>query len=900
MGYAFNENKNIYKTQTSEIEVQMAQIITRFAHTHFGHCTCTTVSFCDYCNFLQLLENCSGIINYDNLLNKPHFLQSTPVDKNAPEEGSNTTQAQNVGFDDDEDDAIVEIPHTMTHYKVDTSQNVLLGDFLRRPTQVYSHSWIIGNTMDIATHYFQPWHAFFNYAAIRKKLDNYYLLRCNLHLKFVVNASPFFYGCSMASYQPLTNFNPSPIVIGAAAEELVPLSQRPHIYVYPQDSQGGEMILPFLYHKNWLDVTSATDLQNMGKVSFQSFGPLLNANGVVGQSIEIVVYAWAEDVELAGPTVALAVQSKPKRKQSNKPKMKDEYADSGVVSKPASAIAHAAGLLSEIPVIGPFATATQYAANAVSDIASLFGFTNTPVIDDIQQTQLTPFPNLASTDIGMPVDKLTLDAKNELSIDPSIGGVASEDELLISHLVQRESFILQNTWSASDSKGTLLFHTRISPKYMKRPAITGGRVLYYTPMAYLSEMFKFWRGDIVFRFKFICSKYHRGRVRINWDPHGDIGAAGDYTTETYTRIVDITENTDVEFVVPYTQSLAYLSVPGDGEYITITDGGTANVGVTFNGCLTMRVLNTQTSPIASADIRILCFVRGSSNIEFACPIELTGNDAPYAIQSKPFDKNGDSHNLGCGPSVADPNINLVYMGERVTSLRQLMRRQSLYKRCVAGSASAIDNIYKTTHILSRNPLFPGFDVNGVDLAIGPISTLSEPYNWVNWHPTSWMSLCFVGHRGSYIYTVNVNGQMNAKTLKVVRTSKTHTVAASSTTAAYGGTGALKAEVVNTNSSGIEGQTITSQETQAGITALLPMYSNFKFQMNSALYRSLGIADDGSNTDSILIEHWYQTQTNSFNDVYTDLYIGAGPDYSLIFFLNCPCLYSLSSYPTPLP
>jgi hypothetical protein len=890
MGYAFNTN--IYKTQTSEIEVQMAQVIRNFALQHFGHCTCTTMSCCDLCHFLQLLENCSGFINYDNLLNKPHFLQSQAIDKNSPEEGQNTSRQANVAFDDDGEDPVTDIPFDMNHYRVDNSQSVDLGDYLSRPVKVYSKTWTVGSTLDITSDNFTPWLGFFSHTPILKKLDNYYMVRCNLHLKFVINASPFYYGAAIACYQPLTNFNPGPIVI-STGQEMVQLSQRPHIWLYPQDSQGGEIKVPFLYHKNWLNATSATDLTNMGKVSLQSVGALLNANGLGVGDVEISCFAWATDVEVAGPTIALAVQSKGKKKS------KDEYSQDGVVSKPASAVAHAAGLLKEVPIIGPFATATQHAAEAVASIASLFGFTNTPVIDDIHQFQPTPFPNLASTDIGMPIDKLTVDAKNELSIDPCISGVQIDDELLISNLVQREAWIFDNVWTAANTANTGLFHAFVSPMMLRNVVNAQDTLRYFTPCAYVNNLFGNWRGDMIFRFKFICSKFHRGRVQINWDPIGDIGVTGNYTTQTYSRIIDITEETDVEILVPYTQPTSYLKTPDFGTHFGKTDTGTTDVGTIFNGIITMRVLNKQTSPVASADIRYMVFVRGADNLEFANPRNLLGTLSPYATQSKPFDKQLDEKLLGVSSSEADKNLNLIYMGERVVSLRQLMRRQCKYRSLVGTTTASATDYVKFRHELSRLPIYPGFDTSGLDQATGLVSLVAESYNWVNWTPLTFISLCFVGIRGSIIYSLNVHSHDTCGHVSIDRREGDHTVTESTLTTTMNTLPLLKSRLVVQEENSSCGVTITNQQTQAGITALVPMYSRFKFLMNSSLYRTEGTSADGSNKDCVRVVHTHTNPDASARNVIADLYVGAGTDVSLIFFLNTPALWDYDSYPTPL-
>jgi len=66
-----------------------------------------------------------------------------------------------------------------------------LGDFMSRPVLINSFTWSETNTTVPQTN-FNPWKLYFNDVSIKKKLENYKLLRCKMKLKFVVNASPFF------------------------------------------------------------------------------------------------------------------------------------------------------------------------------------------------------------------------------------------------------------------------------------------------------------------------------------------------------------------------------------------------------------------------------------------------------------------------------------------------------------------------------------------------------------------------------------------------------------------------------------------------------------------------------------------------------------------------------------
>lgn len=806
------------------------------------------------------------------------------------------TLEQNVGFTDPPNNVISSIPHPMAYLKVDSSQNIELGSFLQRPVQIYQKTWAVGNTIDAASDNFRPWHAYFNKTSIKKKLDNYYMVRCNLHLKFVINASPFFYGCVLSSYQPMTDFNPAPVVISASDRlENVPFSQRPHIYLYPQNSQGGEMVLPFLYHKNWLNATSSTDLTNMGIIYLNSFNELKNANGVVSDNIDITVYAWAEDIEVAGPTPALAVQGK----------SKDEYSHEGVVSRPASAIARAAGKLSSLPVIGEFATATSYAAGAVADIAALFGYTNVPVIDDVHAFQPKAFPNLAATDIGTPIEKLTLDSKNELSIDPKIAGANVEDELMISSFVTRESYIFNTPWSATSAADTSLFYTKVTPQMCRIEAITGASVIYNTPMGHVSKCFRYWRGDIIFRFKFICSKYHRGRVRVNWAPFGNIGSSGDYTTETYTRIIDITEENDVEFVVPYTQPTSYLrTVNGDYTQVAVSGTSTSGVGVEVNGILTMRVLSQQTSPVTSADIDVLVFARGSENLEFSGPIDIPSTYSPYAVQGDCYDSENSRYELGTKPSVADPNLNLIYMGETVNSIRTLMRRTCRYWRISRDQVLTVDTRCVFYSDLGRLPMYPGYDPDGLNQAIGINSTITEPYNFVAWNYTTWFTQCFVGQRGSYNYIVYPYTPTDVLSLEVSRCEGLHTASTDNLVRqhiAVSGTTAFERDFANTivYSTGMSGTSLVSQKNLAGATVALPMYSRYKFLGNNVLTRTKGTVVDETDTDGFRTSALVEFIGGSSTDLQfsQDMYVSCGTDFSLVFFLNVPIIYVYTAYPT---
>lgn len=806
-----------------------------------------------------------------------------------------------VHFSDNVAGDMMALPHSISYANMDTTHNSEMSKFLNRPVEIATYSWTEGTVFQQS---FEPWKLFFDHTSIKKKLDNYYLLRCNLHVKVQINASPFYYGQAICAYEPLNQFDPCQFFSGSGLEhhQFMALSQRPHVYLYPQLSQGGEMVLPFFYHKQWLDATSASDLEGMGRLDIVSLSALKNANSVAGTTCNIQVYAWAENVELAAPTTRLAVQSG------------DEYAEKeGPVSAPASAVAKAAdtvgdALTSLAPytagaslILKPFATATSLAATAVSGIAKLFGYTNVPVIAPVHAMKGQPFPHFASPAIGTPVEKLTYDPKNELSIDPKISGVDSEDELALSKIVSRDCFIDSFTWAASDASDTLLWNCGVTPELLRRTAISGQEYITGTPGWFVCRAFDYWRGDMLLHLKVICSQYHRGRLRVSWDPRASIGSVAQSTTEVFTEIIDITEKTDIVLRIPYTQITPYLQTIQptlSAYYGTATE---PNQFGNFNGTVSVRVLTEQTSPVSSADIEVYAYVSWAENFSVAGPTEIGTNITPYIVQSGDVEMKVSQTAVTMGGKEGDnPDfLNLVHMGEVIYSLRTLMRRTALNR--VNWYIDNTNNVTVNESTFRRLPLFPGYDTNGINTADPTLGAGSKPYNYVKWTPLSWFSLPFIGVRGSVIWHVNVSANDRSSLVQLSRTSDFATVANYIETTDYNGTGTnsrLAYEYILTGGGNDlnPGATVTNQETQAGVSALCPMYSRYKFVRNNPSDRTLGASDDDSNQDCVnMTSVFYNTTTGTHKSI--QFYCSAGTDYSPLFFLNVPGMYRLGATPS---
>lgn len=773
----------------------------------------------------------------------------------------------------------------------DITSRTDLNQYLNRPVLIKTVNWTEAASVSET---FYPWYLYFNHPSIKKRIDNYAFMKCNLNIRVLITASPFYYGAVLVSYKPYSDEAVCPIST-VSANQLISRSQRPSFNVYPQDTMGGEMKLPFLFHKEYMDITSQTDINMMGALNMTSFDVLRNANSVTGDSATIQVFAWADNVELSGPTIALALQSR------------DEYHE-GVVSKPASAISHYAGKLSGWPIIGNFATATSIAAGAVASIASLFGYTNVPNIKEQAAFKPTSNPLLATTDISVAIEKLTLDCKNELTIDNSTYSAGPPDPLSIQSLCSRESYLTAFLWSATDTPSTLLFNSLVTPCLYRNyaytfgiPPVAGNEIL-NTPMSMVANLFQYWRGDIKFRFVFICSQYHRGKVRILWDPKAQIGSTPSAFTEIFSKVIDISEQTDVSITIPYNQAAAFLptlNVPRTQSTMYGTSAVTPTVD--NNGIMAVSVLNRQTSPVASAPIQVLVYV-SAPDIDFESPDEVSIDYNAYPLQSKDCDLSKPCEDNLFETAKADEHLNLLYMGEKIVSLRQLMRRasHSITLACT-DFYQAYTQIGST---MNRMPLYPGFDPNGIGAAATFGSPgVDAPYNFCSYTPLNWVTQCFVGYRGSVIWHFNVNGSNEATNILVRRSKNVLDANAyinASTIIPSSESQTQRIGKLRTNLTPM-GSTLVNSKVQTGVAFLAPWYSQFKFAATTALQRTLGRSVFGTTTDSVsttIVVEASATKPAVYSSI--DMYVGIGTDYDPVFFLNVPVVYYKAGLPVAQP
>lgn len=831
-----------------------------------------------------------------------------------------------------------------------------LEDVICRPQLIKSFDWNYGQSFQ---HSFRPWVEFMDTDFMRNKLAHYGLIRCNLRLKFLINASPFYHGDILVGYQPSLRTSAGSsgtrLSIANDTQTLMGISQLPHVHLVAAASRGAEMELPFFHYKNWLSTTDPVEQQHMGEIIMRSYANLAFANsGTPTNPIQVQVYVEAYDVHIAGLTQVTLQSGRKAPKRNYKPKRpskmtavddskEDEYNQDGPVSSVADAVASAAGALSAIPPIAPLMRATQAVSMGVGKIASALGWSDPPVISDATPFRSEPFYGLANPDISTSVAKLTLDAKNELTVDPRTVGLNGADELLVSNICGKPSYLVSVPWSTSSPNNLPLVSFCVGPNHFNRDTTIAGQLLTVqaVPMHHVSQMFKYWRGDIIFKFRVISTMYHKGRLRVSWDPYGSNTNANQ--TEVFTRIFDIGLESEFEVCVPWLQGEAFRQVRSFttlDDYVgtlstTEVTGQSAPYRASYdNGILSLNVLTDLTGPTEPAQVTIVCWVQGGSNLEFAGPKQVSGvhhiESATFQAQSPGaagFRVLGHQFEYQANQTEAveqavtntDPEADgtkqmaetnncadgmyMVNMGERVTSLRQYIRR--------AG------------HLISipMNPILPGESVQqNISIRRQPMPNSTWEYGWfvpkgatvtsprytpVHWIPVTWVAAMFAAERGSFNLALNVISAATPTEISVRRDPTASWTEAKNYEClrekvqdnAVEWTSAFNREDLAsamynppsdlvTPPRGMSGLSLVNARTQSGATAALPMYSQYRYMSPCCkVYNSTWDQQPDWERDSIYLSYKLANSSPSSDLPVLDMYYSAGIDYQLFFQLN---------------
>lgn len=546
-----------------------------------------------------------------------------------------------------------------------------IGEFLSRPVQIATYTWT--SAAPINTH-IDPWVLFLSDTFVREKIARFSRLRANLNIEIQVNGTPFHYGMILASYEPANGIRQS--IDGDYRQH----SNLQHGFINPTNSASVSLVGPFIKPDFWIDLQDALS-PAIGVLNLDTVVGLQSASGTV-DPVTINVYAWMTDVELAFPTSLSLATFTPQAKKVMKKKRKmgtqvgkDEYEvvpNSGMISGPASAVANIASKLTSVPIIGQFATATEIAANSVSSIAKLFGYSRPKALTAPASFLALPGSIFAATDQVVNAIPATFDSKAEISIDPTIVGLASsEDELAISAIARKPTLMRVDTWTMADLVGETISVAPVQPNTWSINAAGAGvdlGRLEMSALAFTCIPFEYWSGTLVFRFQIVCSKFHRGRLRFNYSSSPAFAGTDELNT-SYNHIVDISPGKEFEIHIPWSQEQPMLPIEDIGNVI----------GVPSNGFLNVRVQNELVAPDSTSPVSLMCWIYAGDDFTVSVPTGLRYQGMVLTPQSahEEGDAEVECEVIHFFEGKQHEHFEKVFIGDPVRSFRNLLKRYTM-------------------------------------------------------------------------------------------------------------------------------------------------------------------------------------------------------------------------------
>jgi hypothetical protein len=704
---------------------------------------------------------------------------------------SEKTTSQNVHFVDGDTPWTYDVAATPDETsKLSGFDDAGLGEFLSRPIKIQQYQWTPGLQLFET---FNPWTDYFSNSDVLEKINRFRNLRCKLCLKVLINGNSFYYGRALLSYNPYLDNDQVTVNRTFFLEDLVAASNKPHILLDPCSSEGGHMCLPFIWPENYLDITYPLWEEKMGRCTIHDFDVLRHANGGT-DPITVSIFAWAEDVSLLIPTTAAAqsdnsfsveldefgfpkpyvhqAQTKSKRKtpkKGNNTTRDDEFKRDGLISKPASAISKAADALTMIPYIAPYAKATSMVADKIGKIARIFGYSRPPVLSDIQPYVPRYCGNLANSDAPETVFKLSLDSKNELTIDTRTMGLGGADELTIHSIASRMTFWKQFDWPESAVTDSLLASMSVQPFCINTVTASPVTEIHSTALAFAAAPFEAWQGSIKFHFKVVCSEYHRGRLRLVYNPLTNPVSGPVPFNQVYSTTIDISNDREFDYECKWTDIRAWNTCLGiDGAVgTTLFDTATPIVGGRpfDNGTLSVYVVNELATPsTTAADVKVQVWVAAGDDFAVAIPgnglsqlsyfqqqatmespdsalvLADIKDNSNNPVGGNPIENYGTEH----APLLNEDNQYLVYQGERIVSFKDLLRR---YQFSMSYWPTNTGQGYRYYTVNAPGmPLYRGWDPNGVDQGLDSTGG-NSPYNFCSMTLLNYLAPAFVCQRG---------------------------------------------------------------------------------------------------------------------------------------------------------
>jgi len=385
-----------------------------------------------------------------------------------------------------------------------------------------------------------------------QNVNGYTGIRATLVYTLVVAAPPQASGILKLAWWPLTQKDGPD---GFAKMALMPMySQVQNVELNIAESSTVTLKVPFQHFSDYLRISPSVP-RDYGSVAVGTYLPI-GGTYAATSVISCTIYVSYEDVELINPGTGTGTV----------------IAQSGFESKalgPVTQLVRGAKKIVDssigIPLLGAYTSSVSWALGGVGALAAHYGWSrpNDGGAKMVQPTTGRNHNNVLgicnAADFGM-------FSNNEVKPIDDISST-KVDEMSICYLTCIPSPIFRGQLTANMLPGQLVYSTCINPSFffyqvstanaaytqLGVPAKSAKKAIIPTPHFVMSQIFNYWRGDLVFRVKFARSKFSAGRVLVAYNPKPDsiMGEVGNSRYNFPSKLIDLRTDSHIDLEVPF-------------------------------------------------------------------------------------------------------------------------------------------------------------------------------------------------------------------------------------------------------------------------------------------------------------------------------------------------------------
>lgn len=564
---------------------------------------------------------------------------------------------------------------------------------------------------------------FLNNTLVARKVEGFYGIRGTMVVRLQVNGTRFQQGRYFLTAIPLAGASQNALhnanYMRMKSATLTQRTQLPGVELDVACDSVIELRLPFVSARSAVLVKGTTSFSNLWMVRLYPYAPLQAGSG--DNTAPYSLWVHMEDVELMGVAVPQSgIRSNKLRKNATEA----EQRSSGLqpLSSGLALVSSGMSKLSTIPLLSTIAAPASWVTDVASKAAWSLGYSKPANLAPQHKIVRTVNANFANADASDNSNVLAYTTRNAVSPLPGFAG-SDVDEMALKYIATKYAYFDAIVWDDTRAAGYSLATYPLMPAaYKTNYSPASPLINAYTPLAFVSRFFMYYRGSIKIRVKLVKTEFHSGRLLIAFCPKTTEGAqptlALSDTQYLHRQIIDIRNNNEFEIVFPYVAFENYLLCEGD---------------LTNYPFFQVFVLDPLIAPsTVTSSIKLLMEVAGGDDIEFQVPRQM--NVVPMQVGEYQM---GDDSECGFSTTVfggkKDQTViaSEMCVGEHITSFRQLLKIP-----CVS---SVTDG---------NNGAFPYAHFSPFAVSVGYVNAGSATVTYTYPDLYSILGSCYALHRGS--------------------------------------------------------------------------------------------------------------------------------------------------------